>query len=162
MMQATHSIVIEAVDPRDPKALALLGEAAREAREQYPELFGPGAPAPTNPPPRAREVYLIASRAGQALGCGALRQRDAFTGEVLRMFVTHSARRDGIARALLARLEDDARRHGYRDLVLETGVRQLPAIALYRGCGWRRIPAYPPYVGDPMSLCMGKSLPARR
>lgn len=161
-MHATRSLLIEAVDPRHPQALALLGEAAREARALYPELFGPGAPAPTNPPPRARETYLIACRDGKALGCGALRQRDAFTGEVLRMFVTRSARRDGIARALLAQIEDDARRHGYRELVLETGSRQLPAIALYSGCGWRRIAAYPPYVGDPMSVCMGKSLSARR
>lgn len=161
MMHAAHTLVIEAVDPRHAQALALLGEAAREARVLYPELFGAGAPTPMNPPARTREVYLVASRDGKALGCGALRQRDAFTGEVLRMFVTRSARRDGVARALLARLEHEARQHGYRELVLETGARQQPAIALYSGSGWRRIPAYPPYVGDPMSVCMGKALSAR-
>lgn len=160
-MQATSTLLIKAVDPRHAQALALLGEAAREARALYPDLFAPDAPAPTNPPPRAREVYLLAWRDGQALGCGALRERDPFTGEVQRMFVTRSARREGVARALLARLEHDARQHGYRQLVLETGARQTPAIALYRGCGWRRIAAYAPYVGDPMSVCMGKSLASR-
>ncbi len=161
-MQATSSLRIEAVDPQHPQALALLGEAAREARALYPALFAPDAPAPTNPPPRSREVYLLAWRDGQALGCGALRQRDTFTGELQRMFVTRAARRDGIARALLARLEHDARQHGYRQLVLETGARQQAAIALYNTCGWRRIAAYGAYVGDPMSLCFGKALTARR
>ena len=161
MNQATASLLIEAVDPRHPKALALLAEAAREARALYPELFAPDAPAPTNPPALVRGIYLLATREGKALGCGALRAHDAFTGEVQRMFVTRSARRDGIARMLLARLEHEAREHGYRQLVLETGARQEPAIALYRSCGWRRIAPYPPYVGDSMSVCMGKGLASR-
>ena len=161
-MQATTSLLIDAVDPHHPQALALLGEAAREARATYPELFAPEAPVPTNHPLRAREVYLLAWRDGQALGCGALRQRDAFTGELQRMFVTRAARRDGIARALLARLEHDARQHGYRQLVLETGARQQPAIALYSDCGWRRIAPYGAFAGDPTSVCFGKALTARR
>jgi GNAT superfamily N-acetyltransferase len=161
-MHATASLLIEAVDPQHPQALALLREAAREARALYPELFALGAPAPTNPPLRSREVYLLASREGKALGCGALRQHDAFTGELQRMFVARAARRDGVARALLARLEHEARQHGYRQLVLETGARQQPAIALYSACGWRRIAAYGTYAGDPMSVCFGKALALRR
>lgn len=160
-MQTTAALQIEAVDPQHPQALVLLREAAREARKLYPELFAVDAPAPTNPPLRQREVYLIAWHDGRALGCGALRQRDEFTGELQRMFVTRSARRDGVARALLAQLERDARHRGYRQLVLETGVRQGPAIALYSGCGWRRIPAYGAFVGDPASVCFGKALPVR-
>ena len=160
-MQATDALVIEAVDPQHPQALALLGQAALEARALYPELFADDSPAPTNPPLQGRDAYLLAWRDGQAVGCGALRQRDAFTVELRRMFVTRAARRDGVARALLTRLEHEARQHGYRHLVLETGARQLPAIALYSGCGWRRIAAWGPYVGDPMSVCFGKALPLR-
>jgi len=160
-MQATDTLLIEAVDPQHPQALALLAEAALEARALYPDLFAPDSPAPTNPPLQARDAYLLAWRDGQAVGCGALRQRDAFTGELRRMFVTRAARRDGVARALLARLEHEARQHGYRHLVLETGARQLPATLLYSGCGWRRIAAWGPYLGDPMSVCFGKALPWR-
>jgi putative acetyltransferase len=160
-MQATDALQIEAVDPQHPQALALLAEAALEARALYPELFGADAPAPSNPPLRLREVYLLAWREGRAIGCGALRQHDAFTGELRRMFVTSATRRDGVARALLARLESAAGELGFRQLVLETGKRQQPAIALYRSSGWRRIPAYGPYVGDPMSVCFGKALPLR-
>lgn len=160
-MQATDALLIEAVDPQHPHALALLHEAALEARALYPELFAHDSPAPTNPPLQARDAYLLAWRDGQAVACGALRQRDAFTGELRRMFVTRAARRYGVARALLSRLEHEARRHGYRHLVLDTGARQQAAIALYSGCGWRRIAAWGPYVGDPMSVCFGKALPWR-
>ncbi len=160
-MQATTSLLIDAVDPQHPQALALLGEAALQARALYPELFALDAPAPSNPPLRTREVYLLAWRDGRAIGCGALRQHDTFTGELRRMFVTRDARRDGVARALLARLEREAQAHGYRQLLLETGRRQTPAIALYSGCGWRRIAPYGPYAGDPMSVCFGKTLASR-
>jgi len=161
-MHATAALVIEAIDPHHPQAIGLLSEAAREARKLYPELFAPDAPTPTNPPLRSREVYLLASRDGRALGCGALRERDAFTGELHRMFVTHSARRGGVARALLARLEHDARLHGYRQLVLETGAHQHPAVALYGSCGWRRVAAFGAYASDPLSICFGKALWSRR
>lgn len=162
MQEAASLLSIEAVDPQDPQALKLLAEAAIEARALYPGLFAPDAPAPGNAPLQAREVYLLAWRGGQPVGCGALRLRDAFTGEVRRMFVTRHARRDGVARALVERLEQQALALGYRHLVLETGHRQDPAIALYRSCGWRRIAAYGSHVGDPTSVCFGKALPPRR
>lgn len=161
-MQATTGRVIESSDPLHPHALRLLAEAAVEARALYPELFGDASPAPTNLPLAAREVYLLAWQDGHAVGCGALREHDAFTGEVRRMFVTQAARREGVARALLAALEQQAQALGYHRLVLETGARQAPAIALYRSSGWRRIAAYGPYVGDPMSVCLGKTLARRR
>jgi putative acetyltransferase len=154
--------MIEAVDPQHPLALALLAEAAVEARALYPELFAPDAPAPRNPPLGARDLYLLARRDGHAVGCGALRERDALTGELQRMFVTRDARRDGVAKAVLARLELEAQALGYRRLVLETGARQQAAIALYSRCGLRRIAAYGPFVGDPMSVCFGKTLASRR
>lgn len=158
MQVATSLLTIQAVDSQDPQALVLLAEAAVEARALYPDLFSPDAPAPGNAPLRPREVYLLALRDGRPVGCGALRVRDELTGEVRRMFVTRTARRDGVARALLERLESEALALGYRRLLLETGKRQEPAIALYRNCGWRRIAAYSPHIGDPMSACFGKTL----
>ena len=151
-------LIIEAVDPRHLQALALLGEAAIEARALYPELFAPASPLPTNPPLGEREVYLLAWREGVSVGCGALRRIDAANGEIRRMFVTRQARREGVARALLARLEADALALGYRRLVLETGIKQKPAMALYRAAGWRRIKPYGNFVGDASSVCFGKTL----
>jgi len=151
-------LVIEPVDPQHLQALALLAEAGIEARTLYPELFAHDRPAPTNGPLGEREVYLLAWRDGVAVGCGALRRIDARTGEIRRMFVTRTARREGVARTLLARLEADALALGYRRLLLETGVRQKPAMALYRTSGWRRTTAYGAYVGDPTSVCFGKTI----
>ncbi len=149
---------IQAVDAQHPQALRLLAEAALEARALYPELFAPDSPPPHNPPLAEREVYLLANHDGLAVGCGALRAHSPFVGEIRRMFVTRAARRQGVARAVLTKLEAHAQRLGYRELVLETGRRQRPAIALYSGCGFRRIAAYGTYVGDPMSVCFGKRL----
>ena len=151
-------LVIEPVDPMHLQALALLAEAGREARSLYPELFAPGSPAPTNGPLGDREVYLLAWREGVAVGCGALRRLDAHRGELRRLFVTLHARREGIGRTLLARLEADALALGYRRLMLETGMRQKPAMALYRAAGWRRVPAYGNFALDPASVCFGKTL----
>lgn len=152
------SLDIQAVDAQHPQALRLLAEAALEARGLYPELFAPDSPTPHNPPLAEREAYLLAYHHGHAVGCGALRAYTPFVGELRRMFVTRAARRQGVARSLVARLEAQAQRLGYRELVLETGRRQRPAIALYAGCGFRRIAAYGVYVGDSMSVCFGKRL----
>jgi GNAT superfamily N-acetyltransferase len=149
---------IAPVDPFHLQALALLAEAGREARSLYPELFAPGSPAPTNVPLGEREIYLLAWREGVAVGCGALRRLDAHRGELRRLFVTQGARREGVGRSLLARLEADALALCYRRLVLETGNRQKPAMAMYRAAGWRRIPPYGNHVGDPTSVCFGKTL----
>jgi GNAT superfamily N-acetyltransferase len=151
-------LTIAPVDPLHLQALALLAEAGIEAREIYPELFAPDSPAPTNLPLGEREVYLLAWRDGVAVGCGALRRIDAATGEVRRMFVSRGVRREGVGRALLARLEADALAMGYRKLVLETGTKQKPAMALYRASGWRRIKAYGNFVGDATSVCFGKTI----
>nr|WP_246312635.1 GNAT family N-acetyltransferase [Aquabacterium terrae] len=124
----------------------------------YPELFAPDAPLPTNAPAEPGSLYLLAREQGRALACGALRPIDAQTAELRRMFVTHDARRRGLARAVLQQLEAAAPTLGYRRLRLETGYRQVPAMTLYQSCGWRPIEAFGSYVGDPTSRCFEKIL----
>jgi putative acetyltransferase len=60
--------------------------------------------------------------------------------------------------ALLGTLEAEARGLGVNRLVLETGVRQPEAIALYERAGFRKIPAFGEYVDSPLSVCMAKAL----
>ena len=147
---------IESRDPLSEEALFLLHEAALEARQLYPDLIDPAAPMPTNQPLRDGDVYLVAFAAGKPVGCGALRKYDAVTAEVRRVYVLKPARRGGIARAILLQLEKEASRIGYETLLLETGNRQHPAIALYKAYGFRRIPRFGPYVNDPVSVCFTK------
>jgi GNAT superfamily N-acetyltransferase len=100
-------------DPLDPEALFLLREAAIEARRLYADLIDPAAPMPTNDPPQPGSIYLIAFFAENPVGCGALRKIDKITAEVRRMYVLSSARRAGIGRALLSRLEMEADKLGF-------------------------------------------------
>ena len=58
------------------------------------------------------------------------------------MFVGGEARRRGVARRLLAALEDEARRLGYRRVVLDTAAPLGEAEALYRTAGYQVVPAY--------------------
>jgi putative acetyltransferase len=147
---------IREVNPQGSDALTLLREAAKEARDLYPELHAPDAPWPTNPPTPALGVYLVSYESGQPVGMAAHRPIDAKTTEVRRMYVLRRIRRLGVARALLERLEDHARAAGFTHLVLETGNRQLPAMRLYETCGFTRIEPFGKYTDDPTSVCYGK------
>lgn len=150
------------VDAQGADALELLREAAIEARALYPELFAHGAPWPGNPPTARRGVYLVAYKDGKPVACGALRSIDAETVEVRRLFVTAAARRRGLARAMLLDLERRAAALGYAVVRLETGNRQLAAIALYESLGFMRIPPFGRYAHDPLSVCFEKTVsPAR-
>jgi GNAT superfamily N-acetyltransferase len=72
------------------------------------------------------------------------------------MYVLRQARRTGIARAILVRLEEEACRFGYETLLIETGNRQHPAMSFYESYGFTRIPPFGPYVNDPTSVCYSK------
>jgi ribosomal protein S18 acetylase RimI-like enzyme len=57
---------------------------------------------------------------------------------------------------LLGALEAQARRLGYRAIVLETGTGQPEAVALYETHGYGRIPNYEPYTDVPWVVCFEK------
>ena len=91
-------------------------------------------------PPRGR-LYL-ARLDSMPAGCVALRPIEATTGEVKRMFVLSSARRNGVARALMEQLISDARRMGYTHIRLGTLNEMTAAQNLYRELGFNQIPQY--------------------
>ena len=148
--------VIKVVNSQSVDALALLREAAVEARALYPELFASELEWPSNPPTPPRGTYLIAYEAEVPVGCGALRPIDGVTVEVRRMYVSTAARRFGVARSLLAALEAAAARMGYNAMRLETGNRQGPAMSLYESYGFARIAPFGEYANDPTSVCYEK------
>jgi GNAT superfamily N-acetyltransferase len=104
-------------------------------------------------------AFVVAYLDEVAVGCGAVRRLDTSTAELKRMYVDPSARGQGIGRALVDALEREARRLGVTRIVLETGTRLAPAIKLYEGMGYARIPLFGEYLSSPdTSLCFGKSL----
>lgn len=101
--------------------------------------------------------FLVARRAGEAVGCGALAPRERYM-EIKRMWVEPSARGLGIARSILARLEAEALSLGCDELRLETGVHNTEAIALYASQGYRAIARFGEYTESPLSLCYAKTI----
>jgi GNAT superfamily N-acetyltransferase len=78
--------------------------------------------------------------------------------EVKRMYVAATGRRQGFARAVLARLESTARDAGADVMVLETGTAQPEAIALYTTQGYEPIEKFGHYAWSPQSRSFGKRL----
>jgi putative acetyltransferase len=92
------------------------------------------------------------------LGCGAIKEYDAETMEIKRMFVLPESRNRGIAAKILAELEGWASELSCTRCILETGKRQQEAIALYKKHGYESIPNYGQYAGVENSLCFEKEL----
>jgi len=106
-----------------------------------------------------RGAFLVVYADGAPVGCGALRVLDRETAELKRMYVTPTARGRGLGRRLVAALEAEARAIGVKRLVLETGIRQAAALALYRATGFDPIPLYGEYRASPeTSVCLGKEV----
>jgi GNAT superfamily N-acetyltransferase len=104
-------------------------------------------------------AFVLAWLDGVAVGCGAVRRLDESTAELKRMYVEPSLRGRGIGRALVEALEGEARLLGIRKIVLETGTRLAPALRLYEGMGYERIPLFGEYHSSPdTSVCFGKTL----
>ena len=131
------------------------------------ELAGlPGAYAPP-----AGGMYIAvlgqwgADGVDAAVGCIAFRPMrsvdpaaPADECELKRMYVRPHARRSGVARGMLIRLEEEAWRLGFGRLVLETGNRQPEAIRLYETHGYTEIPLFGQYVTSGTSICYQKFL----
>lgn len=104
-----------------------------------------------------RHVILAMLEDG-AVGCGAIKEFSPTAMEVKRMFVVPAKRGKGIALAVLSELEKWAAELGYTHCVLETGARQVEAIALYTRAGYTRIANYGQYIGVENSRCFEKIL----
>ncbi len=87
-------------------------------------------------------VFLIARRDGRSVGCGALRKIDASIGEVKRMWVHTQARRLGVGRRILEKLEALARERGLTTLRLDSNRALSEAHALYRKLGYVEVPRF--------------------
>jgi GNAT superfamily N-acetyltransferase len=122
---------------RDPRVKPLLDELAVEYSARYGDLFGSGGAAeelnryPAGEFAAPHGALLILQENGETVAGGAFRRYDSRTAELKRIW-THSAhRRRGLARVVLAELEAEAARRGYRRIYLTTGPRQPEAKNLY-------------------------------
>lgn len=105
------------------------------------------------------EVVVIYFNA-RAVACGAFKPFNKTTAEIKRMYVHPDFRRKGLAQTTLQKLEEWAAELGYASCILETGIRQPEAIALYKGQGYVTIPNYGQYENIESSVCMLKHIQA--
>lgn len=96
---------------------------------------------------------VIAYENGVPVACGAIKEFDEDSMEVKRMFTQPKVRGKGLASRVLKELEEWATELGCRKCVLETGKRQVEAIALYKNKGYTIIPNYAQYIGLDNSVC---------
>ena len=92
----------------------------------------------------------------ETVGCGAIRPFDDASVEVKRMFVPTEHRGRGIAKDILKELESWAVELSFKRCILETGLKQPEAIALYTKSGYISIPNYGRYQGMYNSVCFEK------
>lgn len=99
---------------------------------------------------------IVCYQKNVAVGCGAFRKIDTEKVEIKRMFVNPDYRGKGIASKILSELEQWARELNYCQAILETGINQPEAIALYKKSGYSITKNYGQYVGVESSVCMRK------
>ena len=86
-------------------------------------------------------MAIVAEADGQVAGLGALHvqtlvERDELGCEVAALVVGERFRRRGIGELLMRALEDEARAHGGKHLVLNTAHRRADAHAFYEALGY--------------------------
>ncbi|HEU4811823.1 MAG TPA: GNAT family N-acetyltransferase [Nocardioides sp.] len=146
----------------DPDAMRLIAEVQAEYVQRY------GGPDETpiehamfEPPAGS---FFVGYVDGEAVATGAWRRRDVLafgtraTAEIKRMYVVPRLRGAGLARKMLVHLEESAAESGAEALLLETGIRQPEAIALYESAGYTPVPGFGYYRDVPLSRCFGKPL----
>jgi ribosomal protein S18 acetylase RimI-like enzyme len=107
-------------------------------------------------------VFFVTRSDGVPAGCGGVKIIGTDYAEVKRMYVRPQFRGLGLGKLMLDRLTEYSQQRGITVLRLETGIYQVEAIGLYERSGFQRIPPFPPYTDDPVSLCYEKRFTAPR
>ena len=141
-MKNGNDVRIEMVRAATDDVRLLIGELEAVLAAAYPPEQRHGLSLDAIFQPHVR--FFVARRRGAAVGCGGVALFDEYA-EVKRMYVRHSARGQGLADAILARLEAETRDAGLSVLRLETGDRQSAAMRLYARAGFQKCPAFGAY-----------------
>ncbi|WP_241249814.1 GNAT family N-acetyltransferase [Rhodococcus sp. X156] len=147
--------------------VAEVAELESQVQAEYARRYGGGDDTVLQPeqfrPPRG--LFLLLTVDGVPSGMGGWRARDADgrfvqdgDAEVKRMYVVPQAQRQGHARTLLAELERTAAQHGRTRMILETGMAQPEAIALYTSAGYTEMGRFGLYAHEESARYYAKVL----
>ncbi|WP_019135214.1 GNAT family N-acetyltransferase [Cellulomonas massiliensis] len=166
--RATASALVEPRPWRDPEAAALRRRMWDEMiAPVYPEVVARvaadgGYDAMDDRIGAGELATWVALVDRRPVGCLSLCRpgpdQPPGTAELKKLFVDPVARGAGVATALLATADDEARARGLGRLVLHTGVRQPDAVRLYAALGWRPVAPFAPWEHDLLALCFARTL----
>jgi len=142
-------VVTRMAAPNDAVRL-LIGELEDVLSAEYPPENRHGLPLEAIFQPHVRFFIATLDGApvgcgdGAPVGCGGVALFDGFA-EVKRMYVRPAARGQGVAQAILARIEAETRATNLSVVRLETGDKQTDALRLYRRYGFTDCPPFGDY-----------------
>ena len=150
----TENISIKNANPNDEKVLAIIEELSANL---YLRFGSDGKNSFTNWEYNdSKYIFAVAEIDNEIVGCGAIRPISENIGEVKRMYSKYPGKK--IGQTILAYLEDIALKSGYRELVLETRIKNSIATQFYERQGYKVIPNYGKYIDRPEAICFEKSL----
>ncbi|NEA99854.1 GNAT family N-acetyltransferase [Streptomyces sp. SID13726] len=142
-------ITVVRVDGAHPDARACLDAYAADLDARFPEGFDKADLVRPEEVSGDAGAFFVAYEEGRPVGCGALRRLEPRIGELRHVWVHPDARRLGLARRILAALEEEAVVRDLAALRLDTHASLTEAQTMYRACGYREIPRYVEHVyGD--------------
>ena len=155
-LPADGEVVLEEVSFDSDLAQSLI----EEVQQEYVKRYGGRDETPVDPASFAAPdgTFLVARIGDTAIGCAGMRRHRDGAVEVKRMFVRIEHRRRGHARRLLSALEDWARSRGCDRVVLETGMAQPEAVALYISAGYEPIEGFGHYKDSELSRSFARDL----
>jgi putative acetyltransferase len=86
--------------------------------------------------------------------CAGFKEYKDKVVELKRVYVNKAYRGNGYSTYIVRKLIDRAKEKGYESMILETGIKQMAAISLYKKLGFQIIENYGQYEGDSNSICM--------
>lgn len=142
LVTGADEISVELVQSATDDVRVLIGELDQILSAEYVPQQRHGLALDAIFKPNIR--FFLARLNGVAAGCGGVALFADFA-EVKRMYVRDVARGRGVAQALLARIEREARDAGFVLLRLETGERQIAAFPFYQRAGFQICTAFGVY-----------------
>ena len=135
---------IRVVDPAHPDAQRCLRAYEAELDERFDTGFAVDSalPLPADELRAPAGCFLVAYQGGEPVGCGGLKLHGTDAAEIKRVWVDRGSRGLGLARRLIAELEERARSAGASAVQLDTNRTLVEAIAMYRRLGYVEIEAF--------------------
>lgn len=151
-----QAVTTEVENPLQGEVAALLRQSDLVATRLYPGEYR----RPITPESLAKPGthLLVARLAGKAVGLCAVFERGSGEVELKRMIVDAEARGRGVGAALVRGVQGEAQRLGASTVVLEVGVHNVEAQALYRRAGFTTCEPFHPYEPSPISLFMERQV----